>query len=325
MAKRHYPERYRRFKGCFGSSLTKAQYFRYETVELAGRLSMNDECLNEILNSLNTVMNNPETVLDMRKIESVNLACGLLLKSFFDEFLITHDVKPRMRSPNSAKIRAIFNYLEIARYQDVKNHHYKDIDCWQIKSWEQEDNLNFSRLLHEEIIPRCWNGSHAMSPNSANIASSVAETLNNCKEHAYTGNKEAIAFKRWYLGVGEYPDTKSFNFCVYDKGVGIKTRMKESPKIWHKVVDLNKTDSQMIILATQGRSGADKKAGRGEGLKTAIELLESNDGRLDIYSDYGYFSTDDEKSGVDRKTYLEGTMVAFSFPIQYTLKEGKKI
>jgi hypothetical protein len=60
-------------------------------------------------------------------------------------------------------------------------------------------------------------------------------------------------------------------------------------------------------------------------LKTAIELLASNGGQLDIYSDYGYFSTYDEKSGADRETRLEGTMVAFSFPIQYTAHEGKKI
>jgi hypothetical protein len=64
--RRHYPERYRRFKGCFDSSLTKAQYLSYEVVKLAARLSMHDdESLNVMLNSLNTVMNNPETVLDM--------------------------------------------------------------------------------------------------------------------------------------------------------------------------------------------------------------------------------------------------------------------
>jgi hypothetical protein len=164
-------------------------------------------------------MDDPETVLDMRKIKSVSLAGGLLLKSFFDEFFIIHGMKPKMRSPNSVKIRAILNYLEITQYQDTRNYHFKDIDCWQIKSWKQEDNINFSEVLHEEIIPKCWKGNHTMSPHSANIASSVAEALNNCKEHAYTGNKETVAFKRWYLGVGGYPDTKSFNFWVYDKGV----------------------------------------------------------------------------------------------------------
>jgi hypothetical protein len=174
-------------------------------------------------------------------------------------------VKPKTRSPNSVKIRAVLNYLEIAHYRDAENHHYRDIDCWQIKSWEQEDNINFSELLHEEIIPKCWIGSHTMSPNSANIASSVAETLNNCKEHAYTGNKKNVAFKKWYLGVGEYPDTNRFSFCVYDKGEGIKTRMRESPDIWHKMSDFNKTDSQMIVLATQGRSGAKEKGGAEKG------------------------------------------------------------
>jgi hypothetical protein len=165
-----------------------------------------------------------------------------------------------------------------------------------------------------------------MSPDSANIAASVGEALNNWKEHAYTGTKETVAFKRWYLGVGEYPDTNRFSFCVYDKGVGIKTRMKENPKIWiNKLTDFKRSDSDMIVLATQGRSGAEVKDGRGEGLKTAIELLASNDGRLDIYSDCGYFSTHNKKTGTDRQTRLEGTMVEFSFPIHYSLKEGEKV
>jgi hypothetical protein len=73
MAEKHYPERYRRFKGCFGSSLTKQYSYGIQKEELAKHLSMRDESLNNTLNSLNTVMKHPKTVLDMRKVESVKI------------------------------------------------------------------------------------------------------------------------------------------------------------------------------------------------------------------------------------------------------------
>jgi hypothetical protein len=53
-------------------------------------------------------------------------------------------------------------------------------------------------------------------------------------------------------------------------------------------------------------------------LKSAVELLESNGGHLDIFSDYGHFSTRTGQGGRDREYWLEGTLVAFAFPIEYT-------
>ena len=111
-----------------------------------------------------------------------------------------------------------------------------------------------------------------------------------------------------------------FSFCIYDKGIGIIRRIKDNPEGWFDPIrDLAITDSRMIEKATQGRSGAakGKKDGRGKGLKAAVSLLSSNQGQLSILSGQGYFSTDDEESGKDRETPLEGTMVAFTFPIEY--------
>jgi hypothetical protein len=126
-------------------------------------------------------------------------------------------------------------------------------------------------------------------------------------------------FKKWYLGVGEYPRTGKFAFCIYDKGVGIKARLKEKPTGWlGGAADYARSDSSMIELATKGRSGSSGDVkGRGQGLKSAIDLLASNNGAIDIYSDKGFYSNDDEKSGYDRNAKLEGTMVAFSFPLEY--------
>jgi len=320
---KHIPEKYRKYKGCFGKSpAEKDEQSNPPEVCLEGELTMVDADFGNIKDSFEMVLTNPETILNMREITGINVSCALLLKAFFDEYNLKYGDKPKTRSPKNQKVRAILNYLQIAHYPDVKRIHYNDIDCWQIRSWDQRNEVEipFAQILLEQIIPKCWSGRHAMSQTSSNIASFVSEALWNCMEHAYTGKKEKSEFKNLYLGVGEYPGTQRFSFCIYDKGIGIIQRLKDNPEGWlDQIKDLGIPDSKMIEKATQGRSGAvkGKKGGRGNGLKTVVELLNSNHGQLDILSDHGYFSTYSENSGKDRETSLEGTMVAFSFPIKY--------
>ena len=133
--------------------------------------------------------------------------------------------------------------------------------------------------------------------------------------------KKASNFRKIYLGVGEYPDSGRFSFCIYDKGIGIIQRMKDDSERWFdSLKGLAISDSKMIEKATLGKTiaGKEKKDGRGKGLKEAIDLLKLNYGQLEILSEQGYFSTYKENDGKNRKSSLEGTMVAFSFPIEYT-------
>jgi len=287
---------------------------------IEGNLTMEEESWGKSKEAFEKILANPETVLCMKNITGVNVGCGLLLKSFFDEFFLKHKKKSDIRSPKHPKVRTIFNYLNLSQYADVARKNFKDIDCWEIKSWETNDakNTSFARMVIEEIIPKCKKGTRPVSPHPSNIASSVAEALLNSAEHAYTGKKKDAEFRKMYLGVGEYPGTSRLYFCIYDKGIGIAQSLKDNPEGW-PVQDLVTSDSKMIEKATKGRSGAakDKKEGRGKGLKEIIDLLASNEGRLDIFSERGFFSTYREDTGKDRKASLEGTMVAFSFPIDY--------
>jgi hypothetical protein len=319
--KTEHPYRYIKFRGCFGASLRGSTSLQAQAI-LGDQVGIYDEFVFESMTqALDDVMRKPELILDMRAVKSITIRGALLLKAFFDEYLLIHGERPKIRGPKERKMRAVLNYLEIGRYQDVKKLHYADIDCWQILSWDHsQENIQFAKLLHDEIIPQCWKGSHAITEYSAGIAMSVAEALLNCKEHAYTGDKEVSVFKKWYLGVGEYPNTGKFSFCIYDKGVGISSRLKAKPEGWlDNITDVARSDSDMIKLATRGRSGAGGNTdGRGQGLKTAVEVLASNNGGLDIYSGHGFFSTHDENGGKDRRPKLDGTMVAFSFPVEYT-------
>lgn len=318
--KKPHPYKYLKFKGCFGS-LPESIRGQQKLISPAETLGIYDETVfTKMSEAFNAVLNGPDMILDLKKVRRVTIKGGLLLKAFVDEFSLKFEKKPRIRSPSDKKIRAVLNYLGIRNYQDVKKAHYPDLECWQIMSWDHtQSDIEFGKLLATEVIPKCWKGDHAISEHSSSIATSVAEALFNCKEHAYTGEKENYPFKRWYLGVGEYPNTQRFSFCIYDKGIGIKARLRVNHIGWvDKISDIiNSSDSSMIKRATEGKRVA-VDDGRGQGLKSAIELLKKNNGQIDIYSDYGYFSSYDEKSGTDRNVRLEGTFVSFSFPVEYS-------
>jgi hypothetical protein len=317
--KKKHPVKYLKYKGCFGNPVN-FRTERPEEIVFGEYLGVHDEsAFGKMTDSFNEALENPDKVLDMRKIKVINISGGLLLKAFFDEYHIKHRKKPSVRGPADIKMRAVFNHLKIGSYQDVRHHHYKDIDCWQVLSWDDSESkdLHIGKLLNEQIIPKGWKGKHALSENSSTIATSVSEAFYNCKEHAYTGDKKTSEFKRWYLGVGDYPESNSFSFIIYDKGVGIKARLMAEPDGWlDKASDWLKSDSEMIALATKGIRKA--SAGRGKGLNFAITELTKNNGEVDIYSGYGYFSSDSEHSGETRKPYLQGTLVSFSFPVEYT-------
>jgi hypothetical protein len=280
-----------------------------------------DEILLKIENAFNKMLTNPDMALYMRNVKDISIYGGLMLKAFYDEFLLKHNKEPYIKGPRDKKMKAVLKHLKIKGYSEVNVDNYPDIKCWQILDWDNKTEVEFSKLLATKIIPECWKGSHTISKHSANIASSVAEAILNCKEHAYTSAKEDSIFKKFYLGVGEYPDEKHrFSFCVYDKGIGIKARLLANPKTWfgENFIDKTRTDSQIIEMATQGKRVATED-GRGEGLKHAVETLAENNGRIDIYSERGYFtSANNNRGGKDMDACLEGTMVAFSFPIMYS-------
>jgi len=310
---------YIQFKGCFGRSHKSTKTGR-EQVKLGRAIGIYDESIfGEVADVFKEVLKNPDLALYMRKVNMITINGGLLLKAFFDEFCQMHGRKPYIKGPTDKKMRAVLKYLKIKNYSDVKVEHYPDIMCWQVLSWDHtNEDVEFSKLLDSEIIPKCWKGSHTISKHSSNIATSVAEALYNCKEHAYTGEKKDVDFKQWYLGVGEYPDTHKFSFCIYDKGVGIKSRLQSNPTGWYDdLIDISRSDSDMIKLATKGKRVVTDD-GRGKGLKSAIDLLENNQGHIDIFSDCGFFSSHDKNGGKDRMPRLEGTMVSFSFPIEYS-------
>jgi len=314
--KKHPYKYYLRYKGRFGNP-KNWRVGESKNIEFPENFGVYNEAVFEKMTaSFNEALANPDKVLDMRQVKRMSIDGGLLLKAFYDEYEIKHQKKPLIRGPREPRMRAAFNRLGTGHYQDVKKLHFADVDCWQIMSWDHSNSdVHLGKYLAEEVFPKTWKGRHKLSEKSEVIATTVAEAFYNCEEHAYTGEKELSLFKRWYLGIGDYPNSNSFYFNIYDKGIGIKARLKTNPDGWFdKTFDWSKSDGEMIELATKGKRGASE--GRGEGLKFAVNEITKNNGEIAIYSGRGYYSSND-KRGVNRSTPLEGTLVSFSFPIEY--------
>jgi hypothetical protein len=186
-----HPYKYWKIKGRFGCQARTKKPRPYQVVLNKYLCIYLDKDFEHMNDCLNTVLKNPDFELDMRNVAGITIRGALILKAFFDEFETLHNKRPKLRGPRDEKMRTVLNYLKIGRYTDVRKRHYKDIDCWQIFDWDHTQiDIHFSKLLHDEIIPKCWPNNHAITEHSANIATSVAEALLNCKEHAYTGTKE---------------------------------------------------------------------------------------------------------------------------------------
>lgn len=278
-----------------------------------------DNVASALVSSIDRALANPLICLDLRKVETISLRAGLLLKSYCDEYRLKYHKRPLFRSPLSQKSKAVLQYLEIRKYGKLPR--FNDLVCWRIYSFKQEESENVGRLLVETIIPECL----AVRKEDVNkpLASAVQEALFNCKEHAYHPDS---FFKTWYLGYGLHPNSKEYTFCVCDKGMGFKESMNKKWKMFAS------SDSKLIQQAARGQSGISdgSKKGRGQGLKTAIESLKQVQGRMGIMSGRGWYQSGINRGGeefeeaADRKTEIHGSIIDFSIPIKYIAKERKR-
>lgn len=278
-----------------------------------------DQIASVLVSSIDRALANPSVCLDLRKVETISLRAGLLLKSYCDEYWLRYRKRPFFRSPLSQKSKAVLQYLEIRKYGKLPR--FDDLVCWRIYSFKQEESENVGRLLIETIIPECL----AVRKEDVNkpLASAVQEALFNCKEHAYHPDS---SFKTWYLGYGLHPHSREYTFCVCDKGMGFRESMNKKWGFFDRL------DSRLIQQAAQGQSGIrdGKRKGRGQGLKTAIESLKQVQGKMGIMSGHGWYQSGIDGDGrefelaSDRETEIHGSIIDFSIPIKYIAGERKK-
>ena len=320
ISKKHIPVRYRRFKGCFGNPVP----FRKESdkfIQVPQVISLSpDNNAENLFGFIGEVFEHPNRIIDFRGLELVTIRGGIVLKAFRDEYIETFKHEPVIKPPKKKKMKAVLQFLGYSDF-GIDYLDYSDIVCWDIRSWDKRDDqrkTNHPKEIMEEIIPKCC-GKDTLDKNSKELASAVAEAINNSSEHAYLGSKKNALFQKWYLGCGIYPGTNSLVFCVYDKGQGFRESMQNDKQLWSFLPMLDK-DYKYIVRATEGVSGT-KDEGRGQGLKKAVVKLKKAGGFVEIMSGNGLFNTSNKNSAIERKVYVDGSIIAFSVPVNYIKRE----
>lgn len=313
--KGHRPVRYLKYKGRFGSKgfVSKVEL---NYIEIPKCVSLSpDGNASELIKRLDTSLREPQRVIDFRKVDRITIRGGLVLRAYRDEFFSCHGSYPKIRAPKDKKMKTVLQFLG---YEDYGMNHlkYDDIDCWDIRSWDASDDFSetdIPRLIMEEVIPKCYKKGETFEGISADLASAIAEAINNSSEHAYEGRKKDNKFRKWYLSCGIYPNSKKIMFCVYDKGQGFKDSMTQNA-MWG-ISNPFEADYKYIEKAAQGTSGT-REEGRGQGLKTAVAKLNKVNGTVEILSGKGLYSTDPTNHTRDRRTFIDGSVIAFFVPVK---------
>jgi|GEM_PF-3996535 len=312
-------------------SLLKNKYLGI--VQLPSSLVLlNDKLASHYLNMLHDVLQNPDKILDFQNVTMISIRAGLILKAFKDEFIMEHGFPPQVKKPRSRKSCAVLQYLNIQDYgTDCSD--YPDIVCWRLYDWDNsklDPNEDLSKRLVETVIPDCLQTEGETTIVKSKIASAVAEALFNCKEHAYAGVMANASFQKWYLGFGKYPENGEFQFCIYDKGQGFRKSLEANPLLQDMIGDPFRSDVALLEMAVKGRTGVDKgkEQGRGKGLKSAVAIIQDANGWFSILSGKGEY-VEKNVNGYrafkrNRKTLVEGALIAFSLPISYIESENTK-
>lgn len=318
ISKKHWRVRYRKFKGCFGNPIP----FRTEDKKLIHMpriISLTpDENASMLFDCINHAFDYPNRVVDFRKVERVTIRGGIVLKAFYEEYYVREKRKLSFLPPKDRKMKAVLQFLGYADY-GISYSEYDDIECWDIRSWDKKDsfeNVSVPQQIMEEVIPKCCGEGRGLDEASKKLTEAVTEAIHNAEEHAYIGSKKDVVFQKWYLGCGEYLNEGRITFCVYDRGCGFKESMLREPTLWENTFQRFNSDYQYIKRATEGTSGT-KDKGRGQGLKSAVEILKNAGGNIEILSGRGLFSSVKPVRSQDRKTFIDGTVIAFYVPVKY--------
>ena len=269
---------------------------------------------------INTVEEKNNAVLDFSETNFIDIGSALYIKAFIDHLKDEEKQYKILCSPKNKKMRQILKHIGVRNYK-IKVV-YPDIKCWEIRTWGKHDNVNYGKVMMEEILPKVLEGKVA-SEKFSYIASSLQEILSNCSEHAYTEDDE---YKNYYLIAGEYEDPKyiksnSFTFCILDRGQGFRSSLEKKSFFGTMREKLGiETDSDLLQAAIEGRltsKAGGKSAGRGTGLANVVENVKSINGSFYAYSDKGCYEINRQKGQIcrERKIRIKGAIVAMIFPI----------
>lgn len=308
---RHYPEKYKKYKGCFGA---KGVYKLGHISKVTFPSVMNihdDKAMKELLAGINRSLADPDLMANFCGLKSISVDCGLILRAYVDEFRMRHGRSVKVMMPKDDKAKAILSFLSVLPPDDSYLK-YKDLKCWSIFEFDclEEQNVSIPELLKRQVINKIW-ADHKKDDETNRLASAASEICFNCGEHAYSDE----SFQKWYIGAGEYPDSNKFSLCFFDRGQGFKKSMERDKASWQGFsVGLN--DYKCIEMAVEGKAYKNGNHERGKGIPNALEQIKNVNGGMLIWSGKGLYSSSGRSSRKKKwPVYLKGSLVEFSIPI----------
>lgn len=261
-----------------------------------------------------------QPIFDFSYIKNIDVGSALYIKAYID-YLKSNGKKVTIKcSPKNQKMRQILQHIKIFDYELKITH--KDIACWVIKTWNTDTQVNYGKVMMEEVLPAVLTNKFP-SEEFTHIAGNLNELLANCSEHAYT---KKDTFKNYYLIAGEYTTefqaSNTFSFCILDSGQGFKNSIKNKTKwekFWQIISKEKEVDSKLLQATVEGKFNANKhqNTGRGAGLPEVVKSVKIIKGDLYLYSDKGCFSiTDGAKEKLrERKHTVKGSIIEIVLPI----------
>ena len=119
-----------------------------------------------------------------------------------------------------------------------------------------------------------------------------------------------------YVCANAIPTKGVIRLCVFDSGIGIRKSLNQNPNFNDIATDLEAIDKSLEYGVTRLR-----ETDRGIGLSTLVQLIESNNGKMEIVSGTGYVTI--ESAGTKRKTLRidhKGTVVNLTIKISEGFK-----
>jgi len=263
-----------------------------------------------------------DVVLDFSRTKYIDIGSALYIKAFIDHLKDENKRYKITCLSKNKKMRQILQHIEIHNYGIRVTS--PDIKCWEIRTWQKGDMVNYGSVMMTEILPKVLKDKRP-SDEFSDIAASLQEILSNCSEHAYTENDE---YKNYYLIAGEYENSygksNSFTFCIIDRGQGFRSSLAKNKNNFFveifKNLQSSEHDSDLLKAAINGedtsKEGGGKLAGRGTGLSNVVENIRTIGGSFCVYSDRGSYKVSQYKDTPrERKIPIKGAIIEMILPI----------
>lgn len=238
-----------------------------------------------------------ELIVDFRHVTFLETKNFVLLACYLEKFYRKR-IPIRFRNIHQ-KIQNHLTNINFLEYFSLNNtrtdfptpHNYTTIPLWNI---EQSQSYSYS-IFAQNFLKSQFN-----DKNMLFVQSNLYEIFNNIFDHA---NSEVGGF----VITQYYPALKKISYSICDLGVGIPSTINNMRAEKGETI---LSDGEAIKLSTELKVTAKSRPhNAGLGLNTIIDICNNNLGNVHIFSNKGYYSTNNGEVFNDLDTSFIGTLI----------------